>query len=101
MQENLQPIIDWLNAHDMGIIGVFLSVGVSVIRSIKKRGKIDWLEAVLCGGLTLTMVSTLEYLNIPMQISIFVGGIIGFKGTLWVDHFINKKLGDDDEQNNQ
>ena len=74
MQEYLKPAIDWLDAHNLTVLAVVLSVLVAIVRSLKKRGKIDWLEAVLCGCLTLTIVSGLEYLKLPMQLSIFVGG---------------------------
>ncbi|MFW1950436.1 phage holin family protein [Acinetobacter beijerinckii] len=49
----------------------------------------------MCGCLTLTIVSALEYLALPIQLSIFVGGIVGFKGTLWVDRIISKKVGEE------
>ena len=46
---------------------------------------------VNCSG----AMSALEYLALPMQLSIFVGGIVGFKGTLWVDRMISKKVGEE------
>lgn len=38
------------------------------------------LEGLLCGALTLTFASVLEYLDWPKSISIAIGGGIGFMG---------------------
>lgn len=95
MQDYFKYAIDWLDAHNLTVVAVILLVIVAIVRSLKKRGKIDWLEGVLCGCLTLTIVSALEYLALPIQLSIFVGDIVGFKGTLWVDRMISKKVGEE------
>ncbi|MHA3061999.1 phage holin family protein [Acinetobacter sp. ANC 4636] len=80
-----------LTVNSMVICAMTLSVVTSAIKSIKQKGKLDWVEALLCGCLTLAVSSTLEYLKLPREISIFLGGFIGFKGSLWVDAFINRK----------
>ena len=46
MQDYLKYAIDWLDAHNLTVVAVILSVIVAIVRSLKKRGKIDWLEAV-------------------------------------------------------
>ncbi|EIX9196067.1 TPA: phage holin, lambda family [Klebsiella pneumoniae] len=38
------------------------------------------LEGLLCGALTLTVASGLEYLSIPKNLSVGIGGGIGFIG---------------------
>lgn len=38
------------------------------------------LEGLLCGALTLTVASGLEYLSIPKSLSVSIGGGIGFIG---------------------
>ncbi len=38
------------------------------------------LEGLLCGALTLTVASGLEYLSIPKNLSVSIGGGIGFIG---------------------
>lgn len=42
--------------------------------------KNKWLEGVLCGALSLCITSTLDVVGLPVSISPFVGGVIGFVG---------------------
>ncbi|MZC06838.1 phage holin, lambda family [Salmonella enterica subsp. enterica serovar Typhimurium] len=42
--------------------------------------KNKWLEGVLCGALSLCVTSALDVVGLPVSISPFVGGIIGFVG---------------------
>lgn len=90
-----KSMIDVATMYGVIIMAMLLSIVTSALKSIKKKGKLDWLEALICGCLTLAVSSTLQYLKLPQEISIFLGGLIGFKGSLWVDSRINKDLGDD------
>lgn len=55
------------------------------------------LEAPLCGALTLTFASALEYLKLPESISIAIGGGIGVDARrAAARHFISKKTGNKD-----
>ncbi|ENU27019.1 hypothetical protein [Acinetobacter modestus] len=65
MQNYFKYVIDWLDAYNLTVVAVILSAIVAIVRSL------------------------------PIQLSIFVGGIVGFKGTLWIDRMISKKVGDD------
>jgi lambda family phage holin len=38
------------------------------------------LEGAICGALTLTAVSALDYFNLPQSLSIAIGGALGFVG---------------------
>lgn len=42
--------------------------------------KNKWLEGVLCGALSLCVTSALDVVGLPVSISPFVGGVIGFVG---------------------
>ncbi|ESK54888.1 hypothetical protein [Acinetobacter tjernbergiae] len=65
MQNYFKYVIDWLDAHNLTVVAVILSVILAMVRSL------------------------------PIQLSIFVGGIVGFKGTLLVDRMISKKVGEE------
>ncbi|OUY07634.1 phage holin family protein [Acinetobacter populi] len=88
-------LVDTLTIYGVTIMALLLSIITSALKSIKRKGKLDWVEALICGCLTLAVSSTLQYLKLSSEISIFLGGLIGFKGSLWVDARINKDLGDD------
>lgn len=38
------------------------------------------LEGLMCGAMTLTAVSALEYFSLPQSLSIAIGGALGFVG---------------------
>lgn len=42
--------------------------------------KNKWLEGVLCGALSLCITSALDVVGLPVSVSPFVGGVIGFVG---------------------
>lgn len=81
----------WLNTYSAVIFAFFLAVFISVFSTAKKHGKIDWLEALICGGLTVAIASVLSYINLPNQLAVFIGGFIGFKGSLWVEEKFNQE----------
>lgn len=95
--EYLVSALKALAEHGIIIGATALSVTIAGVKSMKKHGKLDWMEALMCGCLTLAVSSALEYLKLPQQLAIFLGGLIGFKGSLWVDKFINRKIGLDEE----
>lgn len=51
------------------------------------------LEGPLCGALTLTFVSGLEYLNWPRSMAILIGGGVGFIGVDAIRAVAMKYLG--------
>lgn len=87
----LADLLQWLNTYATVIFGFFLAVLLSIFSTAKKHGKIDWLEALICGGLTVAIASILNYINLPNQLAIFIGGFIGFKGSLWVEEKFNQE----------
>lgn len=42
--------------------------------------KNKWLEGVLCGALSLCITSALDVVGLPVSVSPFVGGVVGFIG---------------------
>jgi lambda family phage holin len=46
------------------------------------------LEGLLCGALTLTAASGLEYLSLPKNLSIAIGGSIGFIGVKQISKLV-------------
>ncbi|MGS3448550.1 phage holin, lambda family [Klebsiella electrica] len=67
---------------DTPLGAVMFSVGMAALRIAYGGG--GWkrivLEGLLCGALTLTVASGLEYLSIPKNLSVGIGGGIGFIG---------------------
>ena len=74
------------------IASFILTVLLAVFRTAKKYGKVDWLEAFICGLLTIAISSVLSWINLPTESCIFLGGVIGFKGTKWVDQKFTEKF---------
>ena len=66
---------------DTPLGAVLLSIFMAGLRIAYGGG--GWkkmLEGLLCGALTLTVASGLEYLSIPKNLSVSIGGGIGFIG---------------------
>jgi lambda family phage holin len=91
-QSFLEWLISWFVQHADTILGFVIAFILAVFRTAHKYRKVDWLEALICGFLTFAASSVLEWLRFPPQVSIVIGGIIGFKGSLWTGALISKKL---------
>ncbi|CAY74598.1 Holin (Lysis protein 13) [Erwinia pyrifoliae DSM 12163] len=86
---------------------VVMACGMAVIRIAYTGG--GWkkmiLEGLLCGALTLTFASALEYLDLPKSISIAIGGGIGFIGVdafrAFALRFIGNRFGVNDDNQRQ
>lgn len=85
-------LYQFITAHSAVIFGFFLAVLVSIFSTAKKHGKVDWLEALICGSLTVAISSLLSHFNLPYQFAIFLGGFIGFKGSLWLEEKFNHEF---------
>ncbi|MCZ0823695.1 phage holin, lambda family [Dickeya solani] len=88
MQNNIHTWADvwemlrmWWNG-DVPLGGVVLSIVITILRVAYSGGgrKKMWIEAALCGALTLTAVSSLEYFELPKTLTMAIGGGIGFIG---------------------
>ena len=77
----LELLHSWWHG-DTPLGAVLLSVIMAGLRIAYGGG--GWkkmvLEGLLCGALTLTVASGLEYLSIPKNLSVGIGGGIGFIG---------------------
>ena len=78
--------------HGESIGGFILAFYLGILRTKQKYGKADWLEGAICGGLTLSMSSILEWLSLPQSFAIAVGGFIGFMGTNFIRQEAYKKF---------
>jgi len=85
-------LLKWIADNSQLLAAVALSFVIAVFRTIKKEGKVDLIEAGLCGMLTLSSYSLVEYLGFPLKISIFVGGMIAWLGTAWCKKYVKAML---------
>lgn len=80
---------------DTPLGAVLLSVFMAGLRIAYSGG--GWkkmvLEGLLCGALTLTFASALEYFDFPKTLSITIGGGVGFVGVDAIRAFAMKYLG--------
>lgn len=76
-----------------------LAFVVGLIRSLHagNPARKSWLEAILCGCLTLTAFPVLHYWGLPADLAAAIGGVVAFKGTEWfgqrADQIFDKTLG--------
>lgn len=71
----------WWNG-DVPLGGVLLSIVITILRVAYTGG--GWkkmsIEGALCGALTLTAASALDYFGLPKTLTVALGGTIGFIG---------------------
>ena len=88
----------WLSQHFPLIGAALLSAAMAVLRITYGGGtrRQMLVEGAICGGLTLTMISGLEFFGLPQSMSTFVGGWVGFLGVekirVIADRFTDFKL---------
>ncbi len=62
--------------------------------------KNKWIEGVLCGALSLAISSSLDVVGLPISLSPFVGGLVGFIGVEKLREIamrvISRRVGGDD-----
>ena len=75
-------VLAWITQNVPVIYGTGLSVLISALRIVYRGGsrKAVLLESVLCGGITLAMLSGLSLLGLPQEAAAFVGGMVGLLG---------------------
>lgn len=91
---NLSEIIKSWWRGDVPVGGVLMAFFMAIFRmkySGESRGK-TFIEGFLCGALTLTAVSTLNFFNIPQNMTIGIGGFIGFVGVRKINNQLSKYL---------
>ena len=85
----------WLNDHSPLMGAAFLSAGMAVLRITYGGGSRRQMlvEGAICGGLTVTMISGLEFFGLPQTMSTFVGGWVGFLGVEKIRTLADRYLG--------
>lgn len=84
-------------------LGAIMAIAMTWLRNLyderERNYKREIVECALSGGITLSIASILDFINIPSSASIFVGGAIGLFGVNWVrrktDKYIDKKIDGD------
>ncbi|WKD26602.1 phage holin, lambda family [Halomonas sp. KG2] len=58
---------------------------VGMLRSLHAGNRVSksWLEAMLCGCLTLAAFPVLHYFGLPVDLAAALGAVVAFKGTEW------------------
>lgn len=75
-------IFAWLSQHSQVIYAAVLSISISALRIVYRGGtcKAVLLESVLCGCITLAIISGLSIVGLSQAASAFVGGMVGLLG---------------------
>lgn len=80
---------------DVPIGGVVMAIVVAILRMIYNGN--SWKETVfeglLCGALTMTAVSALDYFDTPKSLTVAIGGTIGFIGVKKISAIITNYFG--------
>jgi len=88
---NHYDFVAWLINNSVIIGAFFLSIIISLLRTIKE-GKADWVEAGICGSLTVASYSLLTQFKLDIQVVVFIGGFIGWFGTNYTKKYVEMVL---------
>lgn len=85
----------WLNDHSPLMGAALLSALMAVLRITYGGGtrRQMLVEGAICGGLTVTIISGLEFFGLPQTMSTFVGGWVGFLGVEKIRTIADRYLG--------
>lgn len=95
----------WFNVNFLEVIkvwwrgevpigGVLMAIGMAFLRmkqSGESRGK-TIIEGLLCGALTLTTVSAMNFFHVPRYMTVAIGGFIGFVGVKKISNYLSLYL---------
>jgi lambda family phage holin len=87
-------MLAWVDAHWPTLYGFILSLAISWLRVTYSGGGVRQrlLESLLCGAISLSVMSGMDMLGIPATASGFVGGSIGFLGVEKIREFAGRML---------
>lgn len=78
-------------AFGIAFASFLMAFTMALIRTKRKHGKADWLEAGMCGLFAIGTWSLLMWFNVPEMVAVGAASAIGFKGTHFVSDLIDKK----------
>lgn len=93
MDDFLNGVWHTLQEYWLVISTVAVAFMMAVFRTAKVNGKVDWLEAGMCGIFAYGVWFVLGYFNFPEGAGVLIGGVIGYKGTAMVSSWLTNKLG--------
>lgn len=73
---------------------------MAMFRTAKQEGKVDYLEAGMCGLLSYGSFFVLAHFGLPEGAGVLLGGVMGYLGTNKVSEWISNKLGITSKQEN-
>lgn len=85
----------WQTAQEYWVVisMVVMTVLMAVFRTAKTNGKVDWLEAGMCGIFAYGIWFLLSFFNFPEGAGVLLGGMVGYKGTHFVSTWVGNRLG--------
>lgn len=96
MQETLQYLWFKLLEYWFLIGGVTVTFIMAVLRTHKRTGKIDFVEAVMCAIFTYGAYFLLSWFKLPQESLILIGSFLGYYGTAKVTKLVSDRLGSED-----
>ncbi|TCM62291.1 lambda family phage holin [Acinetobacter calcoaceticus] len=97
MDDFVKQVAETVEPFATAIASFVMAFLMALMRTRKKTGKSDWLEAFMCGLFAVGAWSLMMWLNVPEIVAVGLASAIGYKGTHFVSDRIDKKLGDNDE----
>lgn len=79
--------------HWLLLSTVTTCVLMAMFRTAKTEGKVDFLEAGMCGLFSYGVWLVLGHFNLPEGAGVLVGGICGYLGTATISKWVSDKLG--------
>ena len=98
MQDTLNEIGSAILEYWFLIAMVATAGLMSMFRTAKSYGKVDWLESAMCSLFTYGVWFALSWFNIPEGLGVLLGGLVGFKGTTVISNWVSDKLGFDSDK---
>ncbi|MHA3079629.1 phage holin family protein [Acinetobacter sp. ANC 5502] len=84
--------LDWLcellKPLGVAIFSFFMAFIMAALRTLKRTGRVDWIESIMCGLITIGLWSILGWLGIPQIVAVGAASTIGFMGTHFVAELI-------------
>jgi len=88
-------LLGWLSEHQPVLYGMLLAMGTAFLRVVYGGGKHRkaLFESAMCGAISLTLMSGMDWAGVPESAAGFVGGMVGFLGVETVRGYAQVFLG--------